>query len=173
MTLNYSLPEIFVGLLNELWEVSFRPSHIKGGFHGSGLYPLSRAAIHPSKLATAAAFHPQPSEQQSQKAAQPETHAGDSGTTVSGITVSRGSGTTVAGASWTTLTAAGGTTVSWDSGTTVAADLCGKPWHSINHCRALLHKVWGVNDTSAASRRSLLLKAPRMEEAGTQKFQAN
>ena len=73
MTLNYSLPEIFVGLLNELWEVSFRPSHIKGGFHGSGLYPLSRAAIHPSKLATAAAFHQQPSEQQSQKAAQPET----------------------------------------------------------------------------------------------------
>jgi len=51
MTLYYSLPETFVGLLNELGEVSFQPSHIKGGFRGSGLYPLSRAAIHPSKLA--------------------------------------------------------------------------------------------------------------------------
>jgi len=35
---------------------------------------------------------------------------------------------------------------------------------SINHCRALLHEVWGVNDTSVASCCSLLLKAPGGEK---------
>ena len=36
--------------MNELWDVSFQPQHLKGGFRGSGLHPFSRAAIQPSKL---------------------------------------------------------------------------------------------------------------------------
>ena len=42
--------------------MSFQPAHLKSGFRGSGLYPLSREAIHPSKLAPSVPFlhAPQP-----------------------------------------------------------------------------------------------------------------
>ena len=46
----------FKGLLKDLWDVSFTPKHIIGGFRGSGLFPLSRAAIPPSKLAPSTVF---------------------------------------------------------------------------------------------------------------------
>ena len=36
--------------------MSFTAQHIKGGFKGSGLFPLSRSAIKPSKLAPSVAF---------------------------------------------------------------------------------------------------------------------
>ena len=58
-------PYTNAGLLNELWEASFTAQQIKGGFRGTGLFPLSRAAIHPSKLAPATAFHQQPATVQS------------------------------------------------------------------------------------------------------------
>ena len=33
--------EVFPSLLAQLWDISFKPDHYKGGFHGTGLVPFS------------------------------------------------------------------------------------------------------------------------------------
>ena len=37
--------EIFPSLIAKLWEISFEPAHCKGGFRGTGLYPLSKEHV--------------------------------------------------------------------------------------------------------------------------------
>lgn len=45
-----------LGLINKLWEESFTPAQLKGGFRACGLFPVNRDAIAPFKLATSVPF---------------------------------------------------------------------------------------------------------------------
>ena len=45
-----------LGLINKLWEESFTPTQLKGGFRACGLFPVNRDAIAPFKLATSVPF---------------------------------------------------------------------------------------------------------------------
>ena len=47
---------IFPSLIKQLWDNSFKESHIISGFRAAGLHPLSRSAIKDSKLATGVPF---------------------------------------------------------------------------------------------------------------------
>ena len=45
-----------LGLIRNLWEESFTPAQLRGGFKACGIYPLNRHAIPDAKLAISVPF---------------------------------------------------------------------------------------------------------------------
>ena len=45
-----------IGLIAKLWDCSFKPEHLKGGFRATGLFPTNRAAIPTNKLLPSVPF---------------------------------------------------------------------------------------------------------------------
>ena len=43
---------VLPSLLNQLWDMSFKPSHLYSGFQATGIHPLKREAISNEKLST-------------------------------------------------------------------------------------------------------------------------
>ena len=55
---------VFPSLLNQLWDVSFKPSHLCSGFQATGIHPLQREVISNEKLNAGVAFRKPPTQDQ-------------------------------------------------------------------------------------------------------------
>ena len=64
--------EAFPGLIAQLWETTLQAAHCRGGFRGSGIFPLSREVVL-KKVAPSMAFH-HAGERESEEDEEPDIH---------------------------------------------------------------------------------------------------